>query len=127
MPVAHAPPGHDANDPKWRAVEKSIPSRQSKSLDAEAVDLNAMQADCTQPSTSTENPLPNSDRFEPSPEVSVGMEEKVGEPNAGRGVIEATGDGDECDENIDDVTNNECMEEEAEATAMENALYCSGH
>ena len=82
---------HDANDPKWKAVEKSIPSRQSKSSDAEAVDLDAMQADRTQPSTSAENPLRNSDNFEPSPEVSVGMEEQVEDPSAGPDVIEANG------------------------------------
>ena len=59
----------DASDPKWKAVEKHIPSCQSKSTDAEAVDLDAMQADCTQQSTSTENPLRNSDHFEASTEV----------------------------------------------------------
>ena len=54
-----------------------------------------MQTDHTQPSFPTESPLRNSDHFEPRPEVSVGMEDLSGDPQAGPGVIEANGDGDE--------------------------------
>ena len=64
-------------------MEKSNPSRQSTYSNAEAVDLDAMQAERTQPSTSTKNPLRNSDNFEPSPAVSVGMEKQVGDPKLG--------------------------------------------
>ena len=85
-----------------------------------------MQVDQTQPSTSTENALRNSDNLEPSPEVSDGMEEKVGYPSAGPGVIEASGDGDNWDAIIEGMTDDECMEGEAGATAMENALIAAG-
>ena len=94
----------DANDPKWRAVDKSIPNRQPKPADAESVDLDALQPDRAQPPISTTNPLRNSDHFEPSPEVSIGMEDMVGDPKAGSGVIEANGDEDEWDVIIEEMT-----------------------
>ena len=116
---------NDGTDPKWRADEKSVPSRQSKSSDTKAVDLNAMQANRTQPSTSTEDPMRNSDNFEPLPEVLVGMEEQAGDPNASPGFLETNADGDEWDAMIDGMIDDECMEEEVEATAMQNALIAA--
>ena len=54
------------------------------------------------------------------------MEEQVGDPNAGPGVIEANGDEDTWHAIKDDMTDDECLEEEAEATAMENTLSAAG-
>ena len=54
------------------------------------------------------------------------MEETVGDPHAGPGVIESNGDTDKWDAMVENMSDDECVEEEAEAVSLENGPIAAG-